>query len=309
MLDKEKDITKIGAGFGDGLRETSQYTTTQEALITRGLVAEVLNQTPPVGLNLKILTEQMPEAMQLLDQLPNNSTIALFGLAIADGVNDTFRLLHQLGRQDVAMMHVVDIDQAIIEQVKELKLANVLTLHEDASRTSLDGNSHELIVRDHLGNCCPPDLYHDIEREVARVLVADGFALVNITTSESLLQSEGRECVHIDQLSKQLSQEVLKALRSRIFSLSQLSEEFPNIKIENLRGKLLEISPNCFVVFGEDEQGHGEWFSTLEWQESLWTKNGFKVVASHKRVGQDSHKPPLECVRHIVLLRKIKEEK
>lgn len=308
MSKENKQILEVGAHFGEGLRQTSRYSDTQTALIAQGLTELVLNQTPPVGLNLKILMEQMSDAMQKLQQLPNNPSVALFGLAIADGVDDVRKLIRQIGKTRLAELNVVDIDQAIIDQVEALNQQDVNTLHEDARQTSLSENQQDLVIRDHLGNCCPPEMYCAIEQEVKRVLSSHGFSLVNITTSEKMLSSVGRKHISLAGLTDRFSDEVLGALRSRIFSLSQLSDEFPSLDVDDLRGNLLEISPNSFVVFGEDAEGHGEWFSDFAWQQQLWEENGFEIIACHQREGQDSHQPPLECVRHIVLLRKVEEQ-
>jgi hypothetical protein len=305
----ENEVLTRGAEFGLGLRETSRYTDTQLAMATHGLTELVLNQTPPVGLNLQILIEQMPAALAHLEAVPDNPAVALFGLAIVDGVSDTFNLLQHLGSKGHGTLHVVDIDQAIIEQVAALGQENVSTFHEDARHTSLLEHSQDIIIRDHLGNCCPPEMYTQIEHEVARVLATSGLSLVNITTSENLLQSPGRRHMSFEQVCARLPEEVRGALQSRIFSLAQLADEFPDNDWSDLRGCIVEIAPQSFVVFGEDEHGHGEWFSAFACQEKLWNEAGFEVLAHHTREGEDSHQPPLLCVRHIVLLKKKQEGK
>jgi hypothetical protein len=308
-MENNKEILKIGESFGSGLRETSQYDNTELAFITQGLIEAVLNQTPPVGLNLQILMEQMPEAMSQLKQLlPRDIKAALFGLAIVDGVHDTMKLINQIGEKNLAELNVVDIDRDIIDKVDALQEVKVKTFHQDAANTSLPTASLDLIIRDHLGNCCPPFMYQAIEKELARVLSEDGLSLVNITTSEKLLTSLGRRLISLSELETQIPSAVIEALKSRIFTLEQLKQEFPQLETKQLRGCLLEISPNSFVIFGEDQSGHCEWFSPLEWQISLWQENGFEVLDHHLREGQDSHHPALECQRHIVLLKKTGKE-
>lgn len=307
----EKNIIKIGKEFGEGLRETSNYESTQEAFIAFGLIDAVLNKTPPVGLNLQILTEQMPNSIKKLTQsLPAQIESSLFGLAIIDGVDDLAKVLATVkskplnSLEEQLTINVVDIDQTIITELKEKQQPHIQPLLEDARNTSLNSESQDFIVRDHLGNCCPPGIYSDIETEVTRVLKKDGLSLVNITTSEKLLKSKERELISLEELTLLVEEKVIIALKERIFSLEQLTEEFPELNTQFLRGKLLEIMPDSFVIFGEDKVGHGEWFSSLEWHKNLWEKNNFTIVDQNKREGHDSHQPPLECVRHIVLLEK-----
>lgn len=308
-IENNEEILSIGESFGSGLRETSQYDDTELAFITHGLIEAVLNQTPPVGLNLRILIEQMPEAMSQLNQLlPEDIRVALFGLAIVDGIHDTMKLIDQIGEKNLVELDVVDIDRDIIDKVDVLKEARVKTFHQDATSTSLPEASLDLIIRDHLGNCCPPFMYQTIEKEVARVLAESGLSLVNITTSEKLLSSLGRKHISLSELEMKISSEAIEALRSRVFTLEQLKQEFPQFELEQLRSCLLEIMPNSFVIFGEDQLGHCEWFSSLEWQTRLWQENGFEILDHHLREGQDSHHPALECQRHIVLLKKARKE-
>ncbi|MBP9782087.1 hypothetical protein KBC89_05545, partial [Candidatus Woesebacteria bacterium] len=264
--ENKKEIFEVGAQFGEGLRETSRYTDTQVALIVHGLTELVLNQTPPVGLNLKILIEQMPQAMHHVQQLPDNPLVALFGLAIAGGVDDVHKLVNLAGKHAPSELSVVDIDQAIITEVDALHRQNVKTFHEDARRTSLAESQQHFVIRDHLGNCCPPEMYEAIESEVLRVLAPNGLSLVNITSSEKILTSRNRQHISLAKLRDQFPEELIRALRSRIFSLSQLAQEFPAFDVSNLQGCLLEINPNSFVIFGEDAEGHGEWFSDFNFQ-------------------------------------------
>lgn len=107
-----------------------------------------------------------------------------------------------------------------------------------------------------------------------------------------------------DQLQRDLSPEIIKALQTNIYDLSQLKKEF-GAGLESLRGKLLEIEPDAsFVVFGEDSDGHGEWFRTLADHERLWERDSFEILERREREGNDSHQPPLRCRRHNVILRK-----
>jgi hypothetical protein len=302
--EEQKNIIESGSESGAGLRETSRYETTQMALLAGALIETLAGKvTPPVGLNLRILAEQMPFALQkLAEGLPDKPECSLLGLAIVDGIDDVARVLGQVGRTSWSRLNVVEIDEEMVDKVNDRQLPTVQGLLEDARDTSLSSLSQDLIIRDHLGNCCPPEMYAQIEMEVRRLLAPDGFSLVNITTNERLLDSPERETIRLAALENMLGQSAILALRNRIFDLAQLRREFPTIDTTKIRGKILEILPNSFVVFGEDEVGHGEWFSTWEWQMELWQQNGFVIIDHQSRLGQDSHQPPLECVRHIVLL-------
>ena len=179
-------------------------------------------------------------------------------------------------------------------------------MERDARNTRLLDSSQDLVLRDHLGNCCPPNIDKAISVEVGRIVKPGGISIVNITTSDLLLESEGRKSVSFEQLQEAFGTEVVKALQDQIYDLEELAGIFPNIEAYQLRGLLLEIEPNrSFVVFGEDQQGHGEWFRTLEDHLLLWQQTEFEVVEIKSREGLDSHIPPLKCKRHNVVLRRL----
>lgn len=301
-------LNNIGEEFGDGLRKSSQYNKTQKDLEKDGITDKVLNQTPPVGLNLRLIAEMplKPELKKMFDSQPINTTI--LGIAIADGVPDFQRFLHTALNTSWKNLEVIDFDPAILQQVAaviaEKNLTGVNLRETDARSTGIESGSQQIVLRDHLGNCCPPVIDRQIDQEVNRILISEGLSIVNITTSEILTQSPNRQIINFDQLQQIVGPEIIAALQSEIFDLSQLERKFGQ-NWQQLRGLLLEIEPNkSFVIFGEDKSGHGEWFRSLNDHLQLFQNNGFKILAMQSRKGDDSHQPPLRCQRHNLILQK-----
>ncbi len=308
----EKLAGKLGAKFGEGLRKNSNYNKTQRIVEQSQMSTEALSEiegTPPVGLNLRLLLLREQSVTVLKNQLglgPIDATI--FGLAIVEGVPDFKHFLNSSINSDWKTLSVIDIDNKILEEVDSNNFERVKTLHQDARQTSLLDKSQSIVLRDHIDNCCPPTISRSINNEVKRVLTKNGVAIVNITTSDQLLESPNREIIAYAELQKIITPDVISALQTHIFDLDQLKKEFGQ-HLESLKGKIIEIEPNksSFVVFGEDKSGHGEWFRSLDDHIKTWEEDDFKISDIQSRIGIDSHEPKLICHRHIVLLTK-KEE-
>ena len=306
-MQKENINPQDAINSAAGLRKSSDYKNTQEILETQGVTFDALNQTPPVGLNLVLLSQMavIPELKQSLSQRPLNTSI--LGIAIAEGVPDFKKFLTTSLETDWQTLSVFDLDHSILEEVDQIAqqsgLENVLTFQQDVRHTGLETNSLDLSLRDHVDNCCPPNISRAIQPEVERITRPGGISIVNVTTSESLDQSN-REIITHDKLLQSLSPEIIQALQNEVFSIEELKQRFGN-HLEDLRGKLLEIEPNgSFAIFGENEVGHGEWFRTFETHQQSWQETGFEVIGMKLRVGEDSHLPPLQCIRHNIVLRK-----
>ena len=299
----------LGEEFGQGLRNASHYQDTQKTLEEEGITEAVLNQTPPVGLNLRLLTE-MPVMQDLKNSLSHQSVnAAILGIAIPEGIPDFQRFLKTALEKNWKQLEVIDIDSEILQQVANLvtqkNLPEVNIRETDARNTGIENSSQQIVLRDHLGNCCPPLIDRQIDKEVHRILTPNGISIVNITTSELLKQSPNRATINFSKLKSITSPEIITALQSDIFNLSQLERMFGK-KFGKLRGILLEIEPEkSFVVFGEDETGHGEWFRPLNDHLDIFKKDGFQLLAIQSREGNDSHNPPLHCLRHNLILQKI----
>ncbi|OGJ38351.1 MAG: hypothetical protein A2383_03780 [Candidatus Pacebacteria bacterium RIFOXYB1_FULL_39_46] len=316
---KDESVTnlagEIGTKFGQSLRQHAQYENTQQRVIEaerQGINLEDIAGTPPVGLNLRLLLQKESSVAILrenLEQKPIDA--AIFGLAIVEGVPDFQKFLQTTLETNWNQLSVIDIDSDILKAVDEKQFQQVTTLHQDARQTSLHEASQQLVLRDHIDNCCPPAISRSINEEVTRVLDEDGVAIVNITTSDELTKSLDREIISHHQLQTILpSSEAVHALQTRIFDLNQLKEEFGE-HLEFLRGKIVEIEPEgeSFVVFAEDESGHGEWFRSFNDHLKTWEKDGLIIADMQDRIGIDSHQPPLSCHRHIVLLTKKTKER
>ena len=309
MSNIEYTITdQLGSEFGSGLRTTSAYTETEAMLRQDGLTDAVLNRTPPVGVNLQILSG-MDAIAELRSGIQAPIAATIVGLANIDGIEDFHKFMQSALGTDWSTLQVVDIDPEIISQVEPtariLGINHVEGLLRDARHTGIARSSQDLVLRDHTGNCCPPAIDRSINREVAEILKPGGISIVNITTSERLPSSSGRQTAWFEDVNKITDTYGLEALQTRVYDLSQLKREFGN-QCEKLRGLLLEIEPQgSFVVFGEDVDGHGEWFRSLEDHQRLWEKDGFEVLEIKTREGDDSHVPPLRCLRHNVVMRKV----
>lgn len=305
---KDDEISRsLGREFGQGLRKTSGYEETRARMEREGLSDELLNRTPPVGLNLQLLSEM--SGIHLLSQRINRRpvSVAMLGLASVDGVEDTERFIKHALNTTLDDFHVVDIDEDIIAKVSRLKreksLSHVNPLLIDARHTGLADRSVDIVIRDHTGNCCPPNIDREIDAETARILKLGGTSIVNITTSELLPASENRQVIDLSHGARR-STAVTDALQSRIYDLTQFKREFGQ-DMESMRGNLIEIEhPGGFVVFGEDPNGHGEWFRGLGDHMNLWQRLGFMVSDLKSRFGSDSHTPPLMCMRHNIVLTK-----
>jgi len=299
-MNKNEQLTGgLGDEFHDGLDQTAKYDKTRKRIDEEGITSEVLDETPPIGLNLMLLSE-MPIIQSLHNKLQGKSlTASILGLSSIDGVCDFQRFINESLQAHVVCLNVVEIAHEMLSEVDELGLPNVKTHLRDARETKFADGSQDIVIRDHLGNCCPPEIDRRIGEETARILKPGGIAIVNITTSEILPLSEGREIIPFNEQDKRL-----EPMREEIYDLAQLKKEV-DPQAEDLRGALVEIEPDkSFVIFGEDENGHGEWFRTLDDHISSWGKDGFEVLDMQTREGDDSHEPPLKCRRQIVVLRK-----
>lgn len=305
MKEKQEHILFVGHETGKGLRETSRYEQTQQAIDTGGITDDVLNKTPPIGLNLELLAQDS-EALGFLQQkfANRNFETGVLGLAISAGVRNVRDFLTEKVGSHRGIINVFDIDEEIISEVSQLHGADVIPKLRDARDTGLSSESQDLVIRDHLGNCCPPAIDEAIDAEVARILKPGGIAIVNITTSELLSKSQGRDIVRFDSLHRLVENSLLvERLQEDCYNLKQLIDEQPFLEV--LRSKLVEIQEcESFVVFGEDSIGHGEWFRSFKSHQELWERDGFVVKKILQRDGTDSHTPPLQCRRQSVILEK-----
>jgi len=292
-------------GYTDGreFRAANGYVNTQKLFETLGLDA-VKNQTPTVGVNVGHLAK-MNSVQALGVELGGRSiNTTILGISTAEGPRDFEKLLHGLGTAHVSTI-AVDISDGIFHAIEKSGLDEVVCLQRDARDTKIEDESQDIVLRDHIGNCCPPEIDRAINKEAVRLLRPGGIAVVNITTSDNLSKSEGRSFFSFERVREELGDEILHALQTGIYDLEEASRTFPQIQFDALRGAILEIEPNeSFVVFGEDKQGHGEWFRTLNDHKKMWEWDGFQIVEIATREGLDSHVPPLQCVRHNVVLQK-----
>lgn len=293
-------------GFSSGreFRDSNRYVDTQKLFNQLGLSDEVENRTPTVGVNVAHLAK-MNSVVQLGEEINRRDlSVTILGISTVEGPSDFQRLLKGLGAGKV-ITTAIDISDGIFTEIENSGLDEVQCLLKDARETDLVSHSQDFNLRDHIGNCCPPDIDREIDMEASRILKSGGIAIVNISTSDLLAQSEERNIISFNDLNNILGAEIINALQKNIYDLIELKNAFPEVDPESLRGSILEIeSEQSFVVFGEDEQGHGEWFRTLDDHIKTWKDHGFEVVEVASRSGKDSHNPPLLCERHNVVLKK-----
>jgi len=300
-------MTETIKGFtnGEQFRKANQYINTQNLFEQLGLTDEIENRTPTVGINIAHLAK-MDSVQRLGEEITGQSlSTTILGISTAEGPRDFQRLLKGLGAGHISTT-AIDISDGIFDEIRQSGLDEITCLLRDARETGLPNNSQDINLRDHLGNCCPPEIDRAIDKEAARILKPNGISIVNITTSDLLLSSQKREKIPFLRLKDELGDRVIHALQNKIYDLEEFKEMFPEISSESLRGMILEIEPKrSFVVFGEDPQGHGEWFRSLGDHKKIWQRDGFEVVEINSRQGKDSHNPSLECLRHNVVLRKV----
>ncbi len=293
-----------GYSDGHGFRTANGYIETQQLFETLGLTAEVENRTPTVGVNVAHLA-RMPSVQALSGEFSGrNVGSVILGISTAEGPHDFQELLHGLGATHVSTT-AIDISDGIFDAIRQSGMDEVDCMQHDARETGIAERSQDIVLRDHIGNCCPPEIDRAIDAEAARILRSGGIAVVNITTSDRLFQSPQRQIIPFERMEGELGRDVMRALQSGIYDLEEAARMFPQISFAFLRGAVAEIEPGgSFVVFGEDRQGHGEWFRTLDDHRKTWEQDGFEVVEVASREGNDSHEPPLRCLRHNVILRK-----
>jgi hypothetical protein len=300
---KYMSIEILGFSDPDEFRENNQYKKSEKSF--NGLSDNDGNETPPLCVNIAHLST-MESLHGLKEEFGGKSLrVAILGISSARGPKDLQDLLKSLGVNHVSTI-ALDLSDGVFAEIETSNLDEVHCLIGDARNTGLLDCNQDLVLRDHLGNCCPPNIDRAINFEVNRIVKPGGISIVNITTSDFLTKSKGRVFVSFRLLAKNFGPNLIQALKDQIYDLEGLMDLFPNIDPNMLRGSLLEIEPNrSFVVFGEDKQGHGEWFRSLEDHLFAWQQTGFEILEIKSREGFDSHNPPLKCKRHNVVLKKL----
>jgi len=308
------------SGFSDGkdFRESNGYEKTLNWMQNHGLTLkslivggtqipdELAEVTPPAIINIARVfnMENFKNNMELLKHQPLN--IAITGVSTKEGpfvLEDAFKLI---GFQ-INKTSVFDLDPTILDEIKKVDSQTVACFHKDARETKLETNSQNIVFNDHMGNCCPPEINDDSIKETARVLNPNGLAIISITSSALLGRSKNRPLVPFNLTRQLLDKNTLELLNSSIFDLAQLKQKNPDLDVNKLKGSIIEISPDSFVVFDdnpEDPNGHGEWFKSINDHFSVWSKNNLAVVDINSKDGTDSHNPKLACRRHNVILKK-----
>lgn len=301
----------IGEGSARGLRERNQYEKT-ELKAKQGSADNT--DTPPVAINLNKWRKEDEMMQKLHEELEHKPLqIAVFGIATVGGIQSILDFTKEVAPTSQTQLFAIDLNADILNKVDEMGLSNVTTFHENARNTSLHTESIDLVIRDHVGNCCPPEVDRAVNKEAIRVLRKNGLSITNITTSELLAQSKGRILIPFETVAKKLDKEILEQLQNTFFDLHDITNVVGE-KAELIRGVLLEIEQwGSFGIFGSGEIdltenidliGHGEWFRKLEDHIDMWTSDGFIIEDIRSQSGLDSHVPKLSCLRHIVLLRK-----
>ncbi len=306
----------IGERSAEGLRERNKYEDTELQMLRHGVIEQLNNETPPVAINLARWEEDVVMMTKLREEFREKPLhIAVFGIATEHGIQSILDFASKNMQAKQTTLVAIDINADILKRVDALKLPNVITLHEDARHVSIPSNAMDLVIRDHVGNCCPPVIDREMDREAVRILRKNGLSITNITTSELLMQSEKRIAVPFSTLLETIGEEGVKQLQTDLFDIEDMKKSGMT-NPEAIRGMLLEIEPNnSFAIFGSGETdvqqqvdliGHGEWFRPISDHIRTWIADGFRVEEIRSKSGFDSHEPKLSCLRHIVLLRNTK---
>jgi len=308
----------MGEQSAEGLRERNRYEETELQMLQHGMTEQLNNETPPVAINLARWIEDTVMMTKLRSEFEGKSlNIAVFGIATEHGIQSIldFATNHMQSKQ--TSLIAIDINADILARVEALRLPNVITLHEDARHVSIRSDSVDLVIRDHVGNCCPPEVDREMDKEAVRILRRNGFSITNITTSELLTQSKQRTMVSFSTLLDTIGEEGIRKLQTELFDIEDMKKRGMT-NPDAIRGMLLEIEPNnSFAIFGSgatdmeqhiDLVGHGEWFRQIDDHIRTWTADEFHIEDIRSKSGFDSHEPKLSCLRHIVLLRNTKGE-
>lgn len=305
MTEQKGKTPDLGYSDVKAFRETNQYVETEELFRQLGLTTEVENRTPPVAVNIAHLARMDSVQRLSIDVEGRDLCVTILGLSSAQGPKDFERLLKGLGAGFIKTT-VVDISDGIFDDVKKSGLDEVSCIQTDARNSGIETESQDFILRDHIGNCCPPEVDRIISMEASRILRYGGISILNITTSELLALSLNRGIVTFKRLSELVGADVISGLRQHVYDLNDLKETFPRQEdIDLFRGFLIEIEEGgSFVVFGEDLQGHGEWFRAIREHILFATQHGMELKEMKSRIGWDSHTPPLKCFRHNIIFEK-----
>ena len=302
----KENLENIIKGYNDAdqFRLANRYVNTEALFSKEGLTEEVENQTPPVCVNIAHLNEMTSIKDMGKEFYNKHLNVTILGISSARGPKDLQDLLKNLGAGKVTTT-AIDISDGIFTEVAKMGLDELICFQQDARSTGLPNLSQDLVLRDHLGNCCPPEIDKAINTEVGRIVKPNGISVVNITSGDLFRQSVDRDIIKFEQLNPLLGEVTVSALQNSVYDLFELAVFLPNIDLSGLRGKILEIGQNeNFVVFGEDDQGHGEWFRKLDDHVIEWQRTGFNIMEIQSREGWDSHDPSLRCHRHIAVLKK-----
>jgi hypothetical protein len=309
-------MSEIITGFSDGseFRDNNKYNQTITLLRSMGLTLGGLiedgipngfeNSTPPAIINI-VHAFRMPEFQQEIQQLKSKPIdITITGVSTQEGpffLEDAFKLFDCR----INSTTVIDIDRSILDEIGQLESDTITCKHADARNTGLETASQDIIFNDHMGNCCPPNVNDKAIEESSRILKQKGIAMVNITSSDELPNSKNRDLICLNQLKRHFDSKVIEFLTNSAFDLHQIWTEFPNTDLTKLQGPIIEIAPESFVVFSNDQKGHGEWFRSFNQHINLWHQHGLELVGLKNRSGLDSHEPPLSCRRHNAILKKM----
>ena len=181
MSAENKPQILTGYTRADEFRVSNQYTNTEQLFAEQGLTRKVENNTPPVCVNIAHLATT--ESIQALGKEFSGQalSVAILGISSARGPKDLQDLLKSLGAEHISTT-AIDISDGIFNQIQTTGLDEVHCWIRDAQNTGLPEASQDIVLRDHLGNCCPPEVDKTINLEVARILKPNAISIVNITT-------------------------------------------------------------------------------------------------------------------------------
>jgi len=300
---KSGEEFRISNGYTETLRKLAMTGMSLEKLIEKGLPENLEDNTPPAVFNIIHIFRQQKFLQEIEKFKGRKLNVAVTGVSTEEGtvfLNEALKLKGYNPHNNF----IIDVDKSILDQISKANIPNFHCIHADARNTGLENQSQDIVFKDHLGNCCPPGINKDTFPEISRILKPDGIAIINITTSDLLPLSKNRKIISQQQLSQFIGSEAIETLKSSIYDLHSLKQNFPNIDINNLKSSILEIAPESFVAFSDDPQAHCEWFQSLNSHLNSWFNNEFSIIDMKSRHGTDNHQPPLLCQRHNVILRK-----
>lgn len=240
---------------------------------------------------------RLPELASRLRRLPDSPVVLIQGYSDPGNAGALDRFLAGLvtGQR---RMHAIDLYDlpAVYELLKfpppafEYRLADASDLRHHYADRSVD-----VLVQDFLLNCAPCALHILILREVARILSADGVALISFSDRSGVCPCPTLDTAEFQQRFGRPWQPEAYNLTD-MFPSGSLSDEH----VETLKGSVVHDRETGTSTLATRPTGRFEFFRDAEVMLALFAAAGLEILATDRSEGVDSQ--GLHCVRYRCLL-------